>query len=372
MISCKKFYDVLASIDIEFFTGVPDSLLRDFCAYVADNTSSSNNIIAANEGNAVALAAGHYLATGKFGLVYMQNSGFGNAINPLTSLADEDVYSIPMVILIGWRGEPGLQDEPQHTKMGKITLEMLENIGIPYKILDDNFESTISEAKEYMEHKKAPYAIVVRRNTFEEYKLKNKKGTSYELNREEALKIIVPLLNEKDIIVSTTGKISRELYELREINGQGHSKDFLTVGCMGHSSSIALSIALAKPRRQVYCFDGDGALIMHMGALSVIGQLKPDNLKQVVFNNFAHDSVGGQPTAASNIDIPSIAKGNGYADAFTVATATELQSKLNIMKKLKGPVLMEIRINKGSRENLGRPAIKPTDNKEDFIKFVRK
>jgi len=371
MISCKDFYDSFISNGIDFFTGVPDSLLKDFCAYVTDNTPKNKNIISANEGNAIALASGYHLATGKFGLVYMQNSGLGNAVNPLASLADKEVYSIPMLLLIGWRGEPGVKDEPQHIKMGKITLSLLETVGIKYKILNDNFKEIIEEAKNHMKNEKAPFAIIVRKDTFQEYKLKNITQTNYELNREEAIKAIISLLDEKDMIVSTTGKTSRELFELRETNRQGHRKDLLTVGCMGHSSSIALGIALEKPDRNVYCFDGDGALIMHMGALSVIGQLKPKNFKHIVFNNFAHDSVGGQPTAAYNINIPAIAKANGYFDAFSAETKDDIVDKIKKIKEIEGPALLEIKINKGARKDLGRPTKIPVENKEDFMEFLR-
>ncbi|MBN4049056.1 phosphonopyruvate decarboxylase [archaeon AH-315-M20] len=371
MISCEKLFETFKKNNLLFFTGVPDSLLKDFCAYVTDNTPKEKNIITSNEGNAIALAAGHYLATGKFGLVYMQNSGLGNTTSPLTSLADSEVYSIPMLLLIGWRGEPGVKDEPQHVKMGKVTLSLLDNLNIPYKILNDNYENIIKEAKRYMEKNKSPFAIVVKKGTFEKYTLKNKKETNYELNREEAIKIIVPLLDEKDIIVSTTGKTSRELFELREENKQGHEKDFLTVGSMGHSSSIALGIALQKPGRIVYCFDGDGALIMHMGSLSSIGQQKPKNFRHIVFNNFAHDSVGGQPTAAWNIDIPKIAKANGYVDAFSVETKEEIIDYVKKIKEMGGPVLLEVKVNKGSRKDLGRPTTTPIENKEGFMQFLQ-
>ena len=371
MISCKEFYDILIGNGINFFTGVPDSLLKDFCAYITDNTPKKNNIIAANEGNAIALAAGHYLATGKPGLVYMQNSGLGNAINPLTSLTDKEVYSIPMLLLIGWRAEPGVKDEPQHVKMGKITLGMLETMQIPYKILNDNFEETIKDAIIHMKNEKSPYAIVVKRNTFEKYELKDKKETNYGLNREGAMEAIIPLLEESSIIVSTTGMTSRELFELRDSNKQGHEKDFLTVGSMGHSSSIALGIAITKPDRQVYCFDGDGALIMHMGALSTIGSLKPKNFKHIIFNNFSHDSVGGQPTSADNIHIPAIAKANGYADAFSAKTKEETIKIIKKIKNIDGPILLEIKVNKGARKDLGRPTSTPIENKEDFMKFIQ-
>lgn len=370
MISCKKFYDCLLENGIDFFSGVPDSLLKDFCAYVTDNLESRKSIIAANEGNAIAIASGYHLATGKYGLVYMQNSGLGNTINPLTSLADKEVYSIPMVLLIGWRAEPGIKDEPQHIKMGKVTLKLLETIGIKYEILNDNFEKIIKKAKIHMEKEKSPFAIVAKKGIFEEYKLKAKKETDYELNREDAINLIVPLIGKDDIIVSTTGMTSRELFELREAKQEGHEKDFLTVGCMGHSSSIALGIALEKPDKNVYCFDGDGALIMHMGALSTIASLKPKNFKHIVFNNFAHDSVGGQPTAAYNLDIPAIARANGYVYADSTETRDGITDKINKIKNMDGPALLEIKVNKGHRKDLGRPTRTPIENKEDFMGFL--
>ena len=371
MINCKEFYDCLIKNNIDFFTGVPDSLLKDFCAYVTDNAQAKNNIIAANEGNAIALAAGHYLATGNPGLVYMQNSGLGNCVNPLTSLADPEVYSMPMLLLIGWRAEPGIKDEPQHIKMGKITLELLDVLGIPYRILDDKFEKILEEAKDSMKSRKAPFAIVAKKNSFDGYKLKNEDGNDYKLKREDAIRTILPLLEEDDIIVSTTGKTSRELFELRGMSHQGHEKDFLTVGCMGHSSSIALGIAIEKTDRNVFCFDGDGALIMHMGSLSTIANLKPKNFKHIVFNNFSHDSVGGQPTSANVIDIPAIAKANGYVDSFSAETEKEVIELVKKMKKMGGPVLLEIKVKKGSREDLGRPTSTPIQNKEDFVTFLR-
>ena len=371
MILCKEFYDILIGNGINFFTGVPDSLLKDFCAYVADNALEEKNIIAANEGNAIALASGYHLATKKFALIYMQNSGLGNTVNPLISLADKEVYSIPMLLVIGWRGEPGIKDEPQHMKMGKATLNLLDTLEIPYEILNDNYEGIIKNAITHMKNEKSPYAIVVKKGTFGKYELKNKKITNYELNREGAIKTIVNLLDEDDIVVSTTGMASRELFEIREANKQWHEKDFLTVGSMGHSSSIALGIALEKPNRQVYCFDGDGALIMHMGALAIIGQSNPKNFKHIVFNNYAHDSVGGQPTAAFNMDIPSIAKASGYIAAFSAETKEEIIDKIGKIKSMNGPVLLEIKVNKGARKDLGRPTTAPTQNKDAFMEFLQ-
>jgi phosphonopyruvate decarboxylase len=375
MINCKKFYDCLVEKGIDFFTGVPDSLLKDFCAYVTDNVDPRNNIIAANEGGAIALVAGYNLATGNIGLVYMQNSGQGNSINPLTSLADPEVYSIPMLLLIGWRGEPGNKDEPQHVKQGKITLKLLETLDIPYKVLSDSLEEAkddLNEAFNVMKEKNRPYALVVRKKTFEQYLLKNKIRTSYELNREDAIKLVIDNLDNSDIIISTTGKASRELFEYREERKQDHKKDFLTVGSMGHSSQIALGIALQKPNRQIYCLDGDGALIMHLGSLTIIGQQSPHNLKHIIFNNGAHDSVGGQPTAGFNIDIPAIANACGYKLAVRAETSDEVLEKINLLKSYSGPGLLEIRINKGARKDLGRPTTTPIENKESFTEFLSK
>ena len=371
MIDCKKFYDILMEKGIDFFTGVPDSLLKDFCAYITDN--SKNNIITANEGNAIALVAGYHLSTGKIGLVYMQNSGQGNSANPLISLVDPEVYSIPLLLFIGWRGEPGEKDEPQHIKQGRITLDFLKTLGIPYQILPENIDEakkSLDVAIDSIKIRSAPYALIVRKGTFEKYELKNNIKTSYELSREDAIKLIIDKLDERDIVVSTTGKISRELFEYREKLGQRHERDFLTVGSMGHSSSIALGVALQKPNNKIYCFDGDGAMIMHMGALSIIGSEGPKNFKHIVFNNGAHDSVGGQPTAGFNIDFPLIAKACGYKLTLKAETKDEVKEMISLLKFKDGPCLLEIKINKGSRDDLGRPTRTPKENKEDFMKNV--
>lgn len=372
MINCKNFYDSLIRKGVDFFIGVPDSSLKSFSAYVMDN--SKNHIITANEGGAIALATGYYLATKKFGLVYMQNSGEGNAVNPLVSLADPDVYSIPMLLLIGWRGEPGKKDEPQHVKQGKITLSLLDTLGIPYEILSDSIEDverSLTKAVDHMSNKNSPYALVARKEIFEDYKLQNKIGTSYELSREDAVKLVVSELDSKDIVVSTTGKTSRELFEYREELNQGHSRDFLTVGSMGHSSHIALGIARSKINRQVYCFDGDGAVIMHMGSLAIIGSQSPKNFKHIIFNNGAHDSVGGQPTVGFEIDFPLIAKACGYKLTLKAETMEKVKEKMSLLKSSEGPGLLEIRVKKGARKDLGRPTTTPIQNKEAFMGFLK-
>ncbi|MBN1645237.1 phosphonopyruvate decarboxylase [Candidatus Woesearchaeota archaeon] len=375
MINCKEFYDKLNEKGIDFFAGVPDSLLKDFCAYITDNAKTENHIITANEGGAIALATGYYLATGKMVLVYMQNSGQGNAVNPLISLADSDVYSIPLLMMVGWRGEPGKKDEPQHKKQGKITLALLETMGIEYAILPDDMEEAakiIDCAVTYMAENNAPYALIIKKGTFESYSLKTELETFYDLNREQAIKLILDQLNPNDIVISTTGKTSRELFEYREESKQGHEKDFLTVGSMGHASQIALGIALSKPDRQVYCFDGDGAVIMHTGSLAIIGSKAPKNFKHVVFNNGAHDSVGGQPTVGFEVDFPAIAQACGYQNVKSAEKIEDIKEKIQLLKTCEGPALLEIKINKGARKDLGRPTTTPKDNKKAFMEFLKR
>src|SRR5437870_4101226 len=373
MLNCEKFYNMLVQRGVDFFTGVPDSLLKDFNAYIMDLANDRNHIIAANEGASIALAAGYHLATGKIGLVYMQNSGLGNAVNPLTSLVDREVYSIPVLLVIGWRGEPGRKDEPQHVKKGRITLKLLDTMEIPYEVLPATMElakNSIDRALKIMKDNSTPYAFVVRKDTFEKYELKRNEFTSYELTREEAIRIIVNELCDRDIVVSTTGMTSRELFEYREQQKQDHSRDFLTVGSMGHSSQIAFGIALSQPDRQVFCLDGDGALIMHMGSLAVIGSKSPKNFKHVVLNNGSHDSVGGQPTVGFDIDIISIAKSSGYKEVYRAETKEDLVKQFSILQSTDGPALLEVRLNKEHRKDLARPTTTPLENKQSFMKFL--
>ncbi|WP_010255468.1 phosphonopyruvate decarboxylase [Treponema primitia] len=372
MIEVKLFYDLLTKGGTGFFTGVPDSLLKSFCAYVTDHAGEANHIIAVNEGAAVSLASGYHLATGKIPLVYMQNSGIGNAVNPLLSLADADVYKIPMLLVIGWRGEPsGVKDEPQHAKQGKVTLSILEAMGIPYFVLSENedeFRHQLNECFNSINEKNTPHALVIRKDTFAPYALQKKEPDQGELSREEAIETVIRSSDPEEIYFSTTGMASRELYEIRERLGQGHEKDFLTVGSMGHASQIALGVALQKPDFSVTVLDGDGALLMHMGALATIGNRKPSNFRHIILNNGAHDSVGGQPTLGLKIDIPGIARSCGYSEARTVRSAEELRTALK--EKKQGPVLIEIRIRKGARKDLGRPKSSPVENKQALMKSL--
>ncbi|MBQ6723800.1 MAG: phosphonopyruvate decarboxylase [Paludibacteraceae bacterium] len=369
MIQPKDFIERLRAGGVDFFAGVPDSLLKNLCAFITDNVSRENNIIAANEGGAVALAAGYHLATGKTGCVYMQNSGEGNAVNPLLSLMDADVYRMPLLMIIGWRGEPGVHDEPQHVKQGKVTLSLLETMGVSYAVLDENWEQQVSEALKTIHETNGVFALIIRKGTFENYVLQNQTISSLPMSREEAIKMVADKLREDDIVVSTTGMISRELFEYRVAKQQGHSHDFLTVGSMGHASQIALGIALQKPERRVFVFDGDRALLMHMGGMAIIGDYCPKNLVHIVFNNGAHDSVGGQPTVGQKIDIEAIAKAVGYADAVSVDSHEALMRAMNHLNNaaIEGTILINVNVHKGNRKDLGRPTTTPIQNKEAFM-----
>jgi phosphonopyruvate decarboxylase len=374
MINPVEFTKILKKHDMLFYTGVPDSLLKNLCECIEDDTKIKN-ITCANEGAAIALAAGHYLSTGNIGVVYMQNSGIGNAVNPLASLADKEVYSIPMLLIIGWRGEPGIKDEPQHIKQGKISDKLLETLGIHYKILDNkslDYEKTIADAYQYCIDNSEPYALLVRENTFEPYTGSQKRENRYTLEREKAIKIILDNIEDNAVIVSTTGKISRELFELREQLKQSHSHDFLTVGSMGHASQIALGIAMNKRLEKIYCLDGDGAAIMHMGSMGIIGTSSCSNYRHIIINNGAHDSVGGQATVGFDIDFAAIAKGCGYKEALRAENETELINNIKLIKKIDGPVLLEVRVKTGSRKDLGRPTSTPIENKNNFMDFLRK
>jgi phosphonopyruvate decarboxylase len=376
MISPKFLFNCLYNENIDFFTGVPDSLLKSFCAYVTDYSKNNNHIIAANEGGAISLGVGYHIATNKIPFIYMQNSGLGNAINPLLSIADKDVYSIPMLMMIGWRGEPNIIDEPQHKKQGRVTIDMLRAMEIPYAILSANNTSDevnmiIKEAASDARKNSSPYALVVKSGSFETYKLKSKSNNYFLLNREQSLKIIVDKLNKDDIIVATTGVTSRELFEYREELGQGHENDFLTVGGMGHANQIALGIALNKPTNQIFCFDGDGAILMHMGSLAINASLKCNNLIHIVFNNGAHDSVGGQPTVGHQISLISTAKSLGYEKVLIAKNENEIITAISLLKKYDGISLLEIQVNKGFRENLGRPSTSPIENKQDLMRKLK-
>ena len=375
MIRPSYFYDLLIKNGTDFFAGVPDSLLKNLCAYITDNAPAENHIISANEGSATGLATGYHLATGKIPMIYMQNSGEGNMVNPLMSIADPDVYSIPMLIVIGWRGEPGVHDEPQHVKQGKVTCDLLDAMKVPYEVLSDNeadLPAQFEKAYKYIKENKAQYAFVIRKGTFDEYKLVNNIPVDGKMSREEAIEKIMLSADDRTAFVSTTGMISRELYEQRDKHNMGHDRDFLTVGGMGHASQIALAIAMQKKDRQVYCLDGDGASIMQMGGMATIGSRKPSNYVHFVLNNGAHDSVGGQPTVGREVDFCEIAEGCGYENVVKVTTPEELDAVLGDAETKEKLTFVEVFVTKGARKDLGRPKSTPVENKIALMKFLEK
>ncbi len=365
---------LLNIIGSDFYTGVPDSQLRALCDCLMQNKGiGAGHVIAANEGNAVALAAGEYLATGKIPVVYMQNSGIGNAVNPILSLTNEKVYGIPCIFVVGWRGEPGVHDEPQHIRQGELTLRLLEDLGLKVYVLDtDTSESDIShelaESEEWFAQGKSLAFVVKKGALHNEAKVSYQ--NSYVLLREEVIECITEAAGQ-DVIVATTGKAGRELYEVRERRGQSHKYDFLTVGSMGHCSSIALGIAMNKPDKKVWCIDGDGAVLMHLGAMAVIGNRKPSNLIHIVINNEAHESVGGMPTVTNTMNIPQIAMGCGYESAASVQMMADLKEKLKQVKGADALSLIEVKCAVGARADLGRPKTTPKENRDSFMEYLR-
>ena len=355
----------------EFFAGVPDSQLKAVCAFLLDRygLDPARHVIAANEGNAAALAAGYHLATGKTPVVYLQNSGLGNLVNPVASLLNEKVYAIPCLFLVGWRGEPGVHDEPQHIFQGEITLKLLETLDIPYFIIDkatteEQVEAKLAEYRALFAQGKQA-AFVVRKGALD-YKGKPIPPNGHPMGREEAIGLILAAAGDGPV-VSTTGKASRELYELREARGQGHGHDFLTVGSMGHSSSIALGIAAQKPGQPVWCLDGDGAALMHLGAMALIGATRPANLIHIGLNNEAHEAVGGLPTGAGRVDLCAIAKACGYPTALSADSPEALAAALDAAKRGGQLAFLEVKCALGARAGLGRPATTPRQNKAAFM-----
>lgn len=365
--------ELINCMETEFFSGVPDSQLRALCDYLMESEGiSSKHIIAANEGNAVALAAGYHLATGKTPLVYLQNSGIGNIINPVASLLNEEVYAIPCIFIIGWRGEPGIHDEPQHIFQGKITEQLLKDLDISVFTILPN--TTISEIKKFVKSGKERIksgkciAYLIKKQGLE-FDSCSEYQNNYTLTREEVIENIT-LTAKNDIIVSTTGKASRELFEIREKNKESHKYDFLTVGSMGHTSSIALGIALNKPDKKVWCIDGDGSCLMHMGAMATIGANKPDNFVHIVVDNMAHESVGGMPTVSNNIDFSKVADGCGYEMIFAADTLDEFHKALEQAKNTNKLCFISVKTKIGSRKDLGRPTLSPLENKQAFMEYL--
>ncbi len=367
----QSFVNILGA---DFYTGVPDSQLKALCNYLIATygIDKKHHIIAANEGNCAALAAGYHLATGKVPVVYMQNSGEGNIINPVASLLNDKVYAIPVIFVVGWRGEPGIHDEPQHIYQGEVTLKLLEDMDVAAFTVgkDTTEEELANKMAEYRKLLKAGknVAFVIRKGGLS-YDGKVRYENDNQMTREEIVRRIAEVAGE-DPVISTTGKASRELFEIRTAKGQSHKYDFLTVGSMGHSSSIALGVALNKPNRKIWCIDGDGAVLMHMGAMAVVGANAPENLVHIVVNNGAHETVGGMPTVAANIDFVAIAKACGYPVAVSVNTFEGLDEALAGAKVAKQLTFIEVKCSIGAREDLGRPTTTALENKRNFMEYL--
>ncbi|MFI1015811.1 phosphonopyruvate decarboxylase [Streptomyces sp. NPDC020965] len=371
MIRPADFAAQLAAEGVSLYCGVPDSLLKDFNACVSALTSGTGHVIAANEGNAIGLAIGHYLRTGTPAVVYLQNSGLGNAVNPLVSLADPEVYGIPMLLLVGWRGRPGVPDEPQHRKQGRIMAALLDALELPWSVLPQETDAAgeaVRKAIARSMDSRTPYVFLVEKGTFDRTRTEAAEQETGLPTREQALIALVEELGAGRVLVSSTGMLSRELGEHRERTGSEAGLDFLTVGGMGHTSSIALGIALRESKREVWCLDGDGSLLMHLGALPVIARHAPRTLFHVVFNNGVHDSVGGQPTSIDQVDLPALARSCGYRHAVAVSSVDALGEELNGLRAAGGPALLEVRVRPGSRTGLGRPSATPTESKEAVMR----
>ena len=367
MINSADFYESLCSRGVDFFTGVPDSLLANFCAYVDETVSKKNHIIAVNEGASVALAIGHYLRSGNPSLVYLQNSGLGNTVNPIISLADEVVYGIPMLLLVGWRGEPGFSDEPQHIKQGAITEALLDALGISYCVMsaETDYKAILDKAFDHMTTHCCPFVILIKKATFES-ELKKDKQKDDRISREKAISIILDSSTESDSFVCTTGKASRELYELRKGRSEVCS-DFLTVGGMGHASSIAMGVKIAGHVNKVFCIDGDGAFLMHMGAAASIAAAEIKNFVHIILDNGCHESVGGQPTISRFIDFSLLSTALGYSKYYQANNEIELGQYLNQIQGTDKLVMLRIMVSSSSRSDLGRPTSTPRENKKMFM-----
>jgi len=376
MITSTELFKLFQKYEFSFFTGIPDSTFKDWMKFLIENNNKVlTNIIPCNECEAIAICAGYYLATGKIGVTYMQNSGFGKTVNPLTSLCNPEIYSIPVLLMIGWRGEPGKIDAPQHKKMGRIMNLLLKDLEIPFSILNydiNEIEKEIIKAKEYMEKNKAPYALIIKKGIIKDNNSDKKIPAIYELTREHALELIINFFNQNEIFISATGKTSRELYEYREKFKEISQKDFLMVGSMGCAASIGLSIALQKKDRKVIILDGDGALIMQMGVLATIGYESPPNLIHIVIDNESHESTGGQPTVSKILNIKEIALNCNYKYATLILSKKDLENELIKVKNVEGPSMVVVKVNQGSRKDLGRPKISLIELKNNFMKYLNK
>lgn len=374
MIEPGRFIDQLSSLGVKLYTGVPDSLLKQLGSHIMATLPREQHVITANEGAAVGLAIGHYMRTESPAVVYLQNSGFGNLVNPVLSLADPDVYGIPMIVVVGWRGRPGVKDEPQHVKQGRVQEALLDATDLPWAVLPSDpeaAEKAVAEAHAVALERSTPYFLLVEKGTFADGE-KVKTATPDLPSREDALIAAAKAVGDEAAIVSTTGMLSRELFEYRQREELDGDRDFLTVGGMGHASSIALGVAKAESERETWCFDGDGALLMHMGTLAVIADHAPETYFHIVFNNGVHDSVGGQPTSIGKVDVPRAALASGYRYAASTGDLDELPAQIAKMREAGGPALLELTVKPGNRKDIGRPTRTPAEAKTAFMNALRK
>ncbi|MBR4673544.1 MAG: phosphonopyruvate decarboxylase [Victivallales bacterium] len=374
MLNQAKVFQALANHGVTFFTGVPDSYLNGFCNYALAHCAE-RNVIAANEGNAVGIAAGHYFASREIPLVYMQNSGEGNAVNPLASLVDKNVYAVPMLLLIGWRGQGDTEpNHPQHKLQGEITASLLDLLHIPYSILtdsDEEFENTVQKAVKYCTENRTPYGLIAPKGVMADPDKPNNVDATYPMSREEAIEVILDNMPEDTVYSATTGRATRELFFLREKRNETKAHDFLNVGSMGHASSVALGIALEKKDKHVVTLDGDSAAMMHLGAMTMVSKVKAPNFMHVILNNGAHESVGGQPSAGHLVDFTKIAEACGYATVgHTVSNKNELVAAINQLKNCGRASFIDCRIHKGLARKLPPILFDHRKAIDDLIEFL--
>lgn len=355
MVNQDKLFSSLQDLGIRFFTGVPDSLLNDFCLYLCRNYDREHHVMAANEGNAIGIATGNYMATGHIPVVYMQNSGIGNATNPLLSLAHQTVYSVPMILVIGWRGDPEVKDHAQHKKQGELTPVLMKDMDIPYEILDDD-ETVIEKfawAHQTAKEISSPVALIAKKGILTQKEKHQEYPESTLMNREEAIAAVIDVFGSNAIYLATTGRATRELHEQLKQKGIAEGHEFLNVGSMGHVSSVALGMAIACPERKIVVFDGDAAAVMHMGSLATIGRYQPKNLIHIVLNNGVNESVGGQPSAGQVIDLTAIAKSCGYiTPSIVVEKSMDLKTMVEILADADRPGFIDVHVRQGIRQDM--------------------
>ena len=375
MVNQKELFDALGEMGVDFFTGVPDSLLNDFCLYMTNNLMAKQHVMAANEGNAIGVAAGHYMATGKLPLVYMQNSGIGNATNPLLSLTHDCVYGIPMLLVIGWRGDPSINDHAQHKKQGELTPVLMSDMDIPYAILDD--ENTVIEKFRWAADKareiSSPVALIAKKAILTQKEKKQQYPENRLMNREEAVSAVVDVFGEDAVYLGTTGRATREVHEQLIAHGIGEGHEWQNVGSMGHVSSVGLGLALARPDKRIVVFDGDAAVVMHMGALATNCRYKAGNMVHIVLNNGVNESVGGQPSAGYLIDLTAVARACGYRTVgHAVETKEELQQIVRENQTGEMPLFIDVHVRQGIRSDLPKLNIDHKGQKEALMHLLLK